>query len=186
MKASSTNKSSSSNEQGPKPASQTVSHPISVNIIDKSDILAITDMRDKNTSAGPSTQYIAHAAHRQHHDLLGLILPAPNNHPLDHETNISYTPAQITNDEKIVACPVHGTLSAGFYADDAIRYENAAVYKSASTPLLAPMDRYVAEGLAERYTLVKVGYPGTGREFSRCLCETSALKCFNWDAESSE
>jgi hypothetical protein len=104
-----------------------------------------------------------HVKHRQEQDLLGLTLQASNN----SEVGISESASQAVLEEKIAACPVHSTLLSGLQGD-----ANALLGQGAG-PKLIPIERYVAEGLAERYTLLSLSHSNTGAEWARyssCLC----------------
>jgi hypothetical protein len=109
---------------------------------------------------------ITHAVHRQQNDLFGLTLQTPNNSSSDDEMEISHTPLPAAPEEKITACAVHISLLAGLYADPATSRAAAP----GPNEMLIPMDRYLAEGLAERYALLGLGHEGTGARYSGCLC----------------
>jgi hypothetical protein len=112
---------------------------------------------------------ITHSVHRQQNDLLGLTLQTPNSSSSDDGMKNSHTPLLEVPEEKIAACAVHVALLAGLHAGPATSRATAPGPKE----MPIPMDRYLAEGLAERYALLGLGREGTGREgarYSGCLC----------------
>jgi len=113
-----------------------------------------------------STEYMKH---RQEQDLLGLTLQTPKNSLPDNEMNTPNTLLQAVPEEKIVACPLHNALLAGLLADEVTSDGTASDSKS----MLMPMDRYLAEGLGERYALLNLrpsDAEGDWARYSGCLC----------------
>jgi hypothetical protein len=132
-----------------------------------------TDSSAEDTPADPSMGYIARAFHRQQNDLLGLTLQPFNNTIPDNEMKISSTflhnnSLQAVPDEKIAACPFHRTLLVGFHAIAVTSRATTSDPKS----MLLPMERYLAESLAERYALVSISHLEIEdwARYSGCLC----------------
>jgi hypothetical protein len=124
---------------------------------------------DEDSPIGSSTEHTTLAAKRQQHDLLGLALQYSSTIANDKEHEIPIPQPQALHDEKIASCPAHLALLAGLPVDAAIRDGTALDPKNT----LMPMERYLAEGLTERYALFSFNCSETGREwarFSDCLC----------------
>jgi hypothetical protein len=128
---------------------------------------------DEDSPTGSSTEHATLAADRQQRDLLGLALQCSSTIANDKEYKIPIPQPQpqpqALPDEKIASCPVHRALLTGPPVDAAISDGPASDPKNT----LMPMERYLAEGLAERYALFSFSYSETGREwarFSDCVC----------------
>jgi len=124
---------------------------------------------DEDNPTGSSTEHTTHTAKRQQHELLGLALQYSSTIANDKEYKIPIPQPQALSDEKIASCPVHRDLLAGLSVDAAVSNGTAPDPKNT----LMPMERYLAEGLAERYALFSFSYSETGREwarFSDCVC----------------
>jgi hypothetical protein len=113
--------------------------------------------------------HITPSRHRQQHGVLGLTLQTTNYTLPQNAMNISDTSLQAVPEEKITTCPVHNALLEGWHAGTAISQATAFEPKD----MTLPMDRYLAEGQAERYALLSLSHPETGGEWARyssCLC----------------
>jgi hypothetical protein len=105
--------------------------------------------------------------HQQRHDLLGLALQDSRDDLLDNELQSPKNSAESISQEQISACPVHGALLAEL--QDTTRHLSSQGQGMASMP----MERFLAEGLAERYTLLKISQTETEGDWARysaCLC----------------
>jgi len=108
-----------------------------------------------------------HAKHRQEQDLACLTLRASNTNVLDNESETSKEAIEAMPQEQIRACPVHAAVLSRLYGDTDLPYPNEE-----QAPM--PIERYVAEGLAERYALLSLSQTETGGEWARysaCICE---------------
>ena len=105
-----------------------------------------------------------HLKHRQEQDLLGLASKTFTNSVPDNEADSSDEVLEAIPQDRISACPVHsGILSS---ADTLPGQVGEIKY--------APMDRYLAGGLTERYALLNIAPSGSGGQWARffsCLCE---------------
>jgi hypothetical protein len=115
----------------------------------------------------PADFWTPHVKHRQEQDLSGLTLQASNNDILDNELETSKEVIEAIPQKQIRACPVHGALFAGLYGDTDLLPNPS----QETGPM--PIQRYVAEGLAERYALLSSNQTETGGEWARysgCRC----------------
>lgn len=159
-------------ERCPRSVSLITPHPSSSNTTKILDVLARSGYNDEITLAGPPNEEIAHTAYKKQYDLLGLTPPTTHEYLPDEDMACSDSSLQRAHDEKIAACPVHGALLTKFHTERDIVSEVAREPQSTLTPL--PMDRYLAEGLDERYALLNINHPGRGGEWARysaCICE---------------
>jgi hypothetical protein len=86
-----------------------------------------------------------HHASQQEYDLLGLALQTSTNRLPSNEADTSNVAPQAQGHQS--ACPIH----SGFLSNaDAVPIQAGELKQ-------LPMDRYLAEGLAERYALLSIG-----------------------------
>jgi hypothetical protein len=105
-----------------------------------------------------------HLKHRQKQDLLGLEPETFTNSVPDIEADSSDEVLEAIPQDQISACSVHSSILSN--AD--------ALPGKAGEIKYAPMDRYLAEGITERYALFNIGSSGSGGQWTRyfsCLCE---------------
>jgi hypothetical protein len=105
-----------------------------------------------------------HIKHRQEQDLFGLTLNTSYKSLPDIEADSCDEFLEAIPQDRISACPIHSSILSN--AD--------ALPVQAGQIKYVPMDRYLAEGLKERYALVDIGSLGSGGQWSRyfdCLCE---------------
>jgi hypothetical protein len=107
------------------------------------------------------------ATNRREHDLLGLTLQTANGSVHDNERETSKTLIETIPRGQIRACPLHDALIAGLHGDEEFPPEPSQASG------LMPMERYLAEDLAERCALLSLNHSEMGREWARysgCLC----------------
>jgi hypothetical protein len=128
-----------------------------------------TEFNGEDTLADPSMGHITPAAYRQQHDLLGLALQTDNNGLPANEVHWSKEVTEAAPyDQKQTftgLCPIYKALLAEIQSD--VNAQRAREVKH------IPMERYLAEDLAERYALISLGPTQAGEEwerYSRCLC----------------
>jgi hypothetical protein len=109
--------------------------------------------------------------YRPQHGLLGLALQTYNNGLPGNEVHASKEVIEATphDQEQIPSrlCPIHKSLLAGIPLN--MDAQPGQVTESKHTP----MERYLAEGLVERYALFSIGMTNAGEEWARysgCLC----------------
>jgi hypothetical protein len=104
-----------------------------------------------------------HVTYQQKYDLLGLALQTPTSSLTSNEAETSNAALQAMPQGHLHTCPIpSGILSS---AD--------VLHGQAGEPKQLPIDRYLAEGLAERYALVNISPSDTGGQWARysgCLC----------------
>jgi hypothetical protein len=114
----------------------------------------------------PAGFWSEHVKHRQEQDLAGLTLQASNTNGLDNESETSKEVIEAMTQEQIWACPVHAAVLSRLYGDTDLP-------NPSQEPAPMPIERYVAEGLAERYALLSLSQTETGGEWARysaCIC----------------
>jgi hypothetical protein len=119
-----------------------------------------TDAAEAEHPVGFSTE------HRQEQDLSGLTVQASTTNVLESKLDNSKEFIEAIPEEQIRVCPVHGALFGGLYGP------TVRPNPSQRTSHM-PLERYVAEGLAERYALLSLNQMETGGEWARysaCLC----------------
>lgn len=107
------------------------------------------------------------ATYGQEHDLLGLSSQTAGESVRDNETEIQKRFTETMHQEEIRSCPIHGALIARLHGDEDFPP------KSSQASGLTPMERYLAEDLAERCAILSLSHSETGREWARysgCLC----------------
>jgi hypothetical protein len=113
----------------------------------------------------PAGFWFEHVKHRQEQDLAGLTLQASNTNVLDNESETSKEAIEAMPQEQIWACPVHAAVLSRLSGDTDLPNQE---------PAPMPIERYVAEGLAERYALLSLSQAETGGEWARysaCICD---------------
>lgn len=96
-----------------------------------------------------------HIAQRQEYDLLGLSLQIPGN-------EIFQVPLRI----QVSACPIHNALFQENLSS-AIPMQGSAAMSMLS---FTSIDRYLAEGLAERYAIYSASGTGEWARYHGCQC----------------
>ena len=110
-------------------------------------------------------------SHRQEHDLFGLSLQPEKDNLRGKD---EYTAIEVTSDtsydgDKSLshACPIHQILLAELRSDTYSKLGQDRI------PADLPMERYLAEGPAERYALFRMDVLNSGEDWARytkCLC----------------
>jgi hypothetical protein len=102
-------------------------------------------------------------AYQQEHDLLGLALITSNDSVPDSRVDSDKEGLEARTQDNISACPIHRSILSNV----------EALPSQAGELKCMPMERFLAEGLAERYALLSPSYSNTGGEWTRysaCLC----------------
>jgi hypothetical protein len=110
-----------------------------------------------------------HAVHRQEYYLQGLTLQSSNGLPgvvmqTSHETlcNVLQAPNNTLNTSPSPNCPVHNILLAEYHS------------RQGPAPLAGPipMERYLEEGVADRYAIFNLNKSNTGdwARYNGCTC----------------
>jgi hypothetical protein len=119
-----------------------------------------------------------HIIHGQEYDILGLTLQSSTSvSPHANELQTSNEALQPISHEQISACPVHSALVIGDHEEE--DPDSPDIDSQRVLPCRGmghtPIERYLAEGLAERYALFSPSQAETAGEWARyfgCLCET--------------
>jgi hypothetical protein len=102
-------------------------------------------------------------AHQQEYDLLGLALQTSNNSQPANGVEPFKEGPKAESQGLVSTCPVHSAILS-----------NADILPTHVGELKhMPLDRYIAEGLVERYALLDVGPSDSGGQWARyssCLC----------------
>lgn len=101
--------------------------------------------------------------YQQEYDLLGLALQLSNDSQTANGVEPFNEGPEARSQDLACACPVHSTIPS-----------NTEVLPAQAGELKhTPMNRYLAEGLAERYALFDIGPSDNGGQWARysgCLC----------------
>lgn len=116
------------------------------------------DLKSLETSEDTSLQY---NSHRQEQDLLGLILQPANERILDDYLRLWKAYMESKSHMQDPACSQHKVFCAWLQdtADPPPKVDHEMA--------LLPMERYLVEGLTERYALFSVSQPATDGEWAR-------------------
>jgi hypothetical protein len=100
---------------------------------------------------------------QQQHDLLGLALQTSAGRVPDDEVETSYEGPRAIDEDHIPTCPIHRSILSN----------TSIPIVPGGEQMVTPMDRYLAEGIQERYALVHVGISDSEEPWARykdCLC----------------
>ena len=115
----------------------------------------------ENNQWGHTKKYLPY---QQEYDLLGLVLQDSNNSQPSNGVEPFKESPEAGSQDVVSTCPIHSTTLS-----------NAEVLPAQGGELKhMPMDRYLAEDLAERYSLFDIGpsdNDGQWARYSSCLCE---------------
>jgi hypothetical protein len=115
---------------------------------------------DKDNQEGYAKK---HPAYQQEYDILGLALQSSTNSLPCNEVGASNVALQAISQGHMNTCPIHSGI-----------LPNAEALPSQAGELKQlPMDRYLAEGLAERYALLNIDPSDSGGQWARysgCTC----------------
>lgn len=107
-----------------------------------------------------------HFAYGYEHRMLDISLRTSNSMPDNYVAGRKVLPNTSASHSQISICPIHASLLENQgHASSTLRGRRKA-------PVPRPIDRYLAEGPAQRYAIVNFNAPDTGEwtRYSKCRC----------------